>query len=177
MLKNLISRKNLYLIILASTSFLAVLGLYPGMGGEGQQRGVALWENKIDQSGFILAVLYDYWPNFFNSWLYSLSLLQIVMYLIGTKFIYGFLSSPKMRKLYILISIIGVFFMFQVVRDATALLTASILAGSSASKSKSISFSAVIILLGGKRASPLTLTNRLRFVTPPCSFRTITYIR
>ena len=25
--------------------------------------------------------------------------------------------------------------------------------------------------MGGKRASPLTLTNRLRFVTPPCSFR------
>ena len=121
MLKNFISRKNLYLIILASTSFLAVLGLYPGMGGEGQQRGVALWENKIDQSGFILAALYDYWPNFFNSWLYSLSLFQLVLYLIGIKFIYGSIWTPKMRKFLILISTVGVFFMFQVVRDATAL--------------------------------------------------------
>lgn len=121
MLKNLISRKNLYLIILASTSFLAILGLYPGMGGEGQQRGVTLWENKVDTSGFILAVLYDFWPNFFNSWLYSLSLFQLVLYLIGTKFIYGSISTSKMRKFLILISTVGVFFMFQVVRDATAL--------------------------------------------------------
>ena len=121
MLKKIKSKINRYRVVLALTSFLAIMGLYPGMGGEGEQRDVALWENKIDQSGFILAVLYDNWPNFFNSWLYSLSLLQIFMYLIGTKFIYGYLSSPKMRKLYILISIIGVFFMFQVVRDATAL--------------------------------------------------------
>ena len=121
MLNNLISRKKLYWIILTCTSFLAVLGLYPGMGGEGQQRDVSLWENKVDSSGFVLALFYDYWPNFFNSWLYSLSLFQIVLYLIGTKFIYGSISTSKMRKFLIIISTVGVFFMFQVVRDATAL--------------------------------------------------------
>ena len=30
---------------------------------------------------------------------------------------------------------------------------------------------------GGNGSSPLTLSNRKRFVTPPCSCRTITYIR
>ena len=121
MLKKPISRKNLFRVVITFTSFLAILGLYPGMGGEGSQRDVDLWENRTDGAGFILSLLYDYWPNFFNSWLYSFSLFQITMYLIGTKFIYDSLVSLKMRKFLILISIVGIFFMFQVVRDATAL--------------------------------------------------------
>lgn len=121
MLKKPLSRKNLFRVVIAFTSFLAILGLYPGMGGEGSQRDIDLWENRTDGAGFILSLLYDYWPNLFNNWLYSFSLFQITMYLIGTKFIFDSLVSSKMRKFLILISIVGIFFMFQVVRDATAL--------------------------------------------------------
>jgi hypothetical protein len=97
-----------------------IIGMYPGVGGEGAQRNIPIYNDKYDNSGFLLPLIYGYWPNLFGSWLFTLGLLQICLYSIGMKFIFDNLGNKFLRLTFIFPYLIGVFFVLQVVRDATS---------------------------------------------------------
>lgn len=99
--------------------FLAI-GLYPGIGGEGAQREVSRFQDKHDFSGFFTPFVYGFWPDSWMSWLFSLSVVQVAIYSAGMKLFFTNLSNNTLRKIFIFVYIVGVFFVFQVVRDATA---------------------------------------------------------
>lgn len=99
---------------------LIIFGLYPGMGGEGAQRNISSYKEKMDNGGFLVPLIYGYWPDFIIGWLYSFAILQITIFSIGMRLIFNKLENPSIRKIFIFIYIIGVIFLLQVVRDATA---------------------------------------------------------
>ena len=106
-----------FLIIL---SFFVLLGAYPGYGGEGAQRSVKTISEKNDFAGFIVPTLYGYWPDAPGNWLYSLTLFQLVLYFFGINFISKQVKSSLIRVFFFITSTVGMFFLLQVVRDATA---------------------------------------------------------
>ena len=108
---------QLFLILFCA---LLILGLYPGSGGEGAQREVSRFQDKHDLSGFFTPLVYGFWPSLWSGWLYSLTLFQIAVYSIGMKLIFKKLLNKNLRRIFIFVYILGVFFVFQVVRDATA---------------------------------------------------------
>jgi hypothetical protein len=101
-------------------SFFVILGAYPGSGGEGAQRSVKSISDKNDFGGFIVPILYGYWPDTPANWLYSVTLLQLVLYFFGIKFISKQVKNNLIRIFFFITSTIGMFFLLQVVRDATA---------------------------------------------------------
>jgi hypothetical protein len=96
------------------------VGLYPGVGGEGAQRSIKFYHDKFDNSGFLVPLIYGYWPNLFGSWLFALGLIQICLYTIGMYLILNNLKIYKLRLLFYIIYFVGIFFVLQVVRDATS---------------------------------------------------------
>jgi hypothetical protein len=112
--------KRYYQLPLILFSIFLVIGLYPGVGGEGAQREVPRFLDKHDFSGFVTPLVYGFWPDSWISWLYSLSIFQIVIYSTGMKLFFDKLSNNTLRNMFIFVYIVGVFFVFQVVRDATA---------------------------------------------------------
>lgn len=112
--------KRHYQLPLILFSSCLLIGLYPGVGGEGAQREVSRFLDKHDFSGFVTPLVYGFWPDSWISWLYSLSIFQIAIYSAGMKFFFDKLRNITLRNVFIGIYIVGVFFVFQVVRDATA---------------------------------------------------------
>ncbi len=112
--------KRFFQLLLILFCALLILGLYPGQGGEGAQREVSRFQDKHDLSGFFTPLVYGFWPNSWFGWLYSLTLFQIAVYSIGMKLIFKKLINNNLRRIFIFVYILGVFFVFQVVRDATA---------------------------------------------------------
>jgi hypothetical protein len=154
--------KKLYRTILSLVCILVIVGLYPGMGGEGAQRDINQWKQKRDQSGFIVSLFYDGWPSFSDNWLFSFSLFQILVFGVGIKFINDSLSRTQMRWSLLLISSIGFIFMFQVVRDATLLALCTLGLGLTLRSKKSIHrlnkilfFFGIVILITGALFKPV----------------------
>ena len=112
---------NLYFPSLVIFITLILIGVYPGIGGEGNQRNTNLIQEKTDFGGFLVPLLYGYWPDSPINWLYSLTIFQVAVYLIGMKLIYNQLKYTVIKQLFLFITIIGFFFLLQIVRDSTAL--------------------------------------------------------
>lgn len=112
--------KQVYWLLPTFFGILIILGLYPGLGGEGAQRNISIYREKMDNSGFLVPLIYGYWPDFIISWLYSFAIFQITIFSIGMKLIFNKLEDQVIRKIFILIYIFGAIFLLQVVRDATA---------------------------------------------------------
>jgi len=112
--------KQFYWLLPTFFGILIILGLYPGLGGEGAQRNVSTYRQKMDNGGFLLPLIYGYWPDFIIGWLYSFAVFQITIFSIGMKLIFDKLENPVIRKIFISIYIFGAIFLLQVVRDATA---------------------------------------------------------
>lgn len=113
-------KKFTFRITLILFMVLFIVGLYPGVGGEGAQRSINSYNEKFDNGGFLLPLIYGYWPNLFGSWLFTLGLIQICLYTIGMYFILKNIKIFKLRALFYFIYFVGVFFVLQVVRDATS---------------------------------------------------------
>ena len=112
--------KQVYWLLPTVFGILIILGLYPGLGGEGAQRNIATYREKMDNSGFLVPLIYGYWPDFIFGWLYSLALFQISIFSIGMKLIFDKLENQRIRRFIIPVYVFGVIFALQVVRDATA---------------------------------------------------------
>jgi hypothetical protein len=112
--------KQVYWLLPTFFGILIILGLYPGLGGEGAQRNISIYREKMDNSGFLVPLIYGYWPDFIISWLYSFAIFQITIFSIGMKLIFNKLEDQVIRKIFMLIYIFGAIFLLQVVRDATA---------------------------------------------------------
>ena len=112
--------KQVYWLLPTFLGILIILGLYPGLGGEGAQRNISTYREKMDNSGFLVPLLYGYWPDLIIGWLYSLAIFQLTIFSIGMKLIFNKLENPAIRKIFILIYVFGTIFLLQVVRDATA---------------------------------------------------------
>ena len=112
--------KQFYWLLPTFFGILTILGLYPGLGGEGAQRNISTYREKMDNGGFLVPLIYGYWPDFIIGWLYSFAILQITIFSIGMKLIFNKLENPAIRKIFILLYIFGAIFLLQVVRDATA---------------------------------------------------------
>jgi hypothetical protein len=116
-----ISLKKFFTILFSIILIIFVfLGAFPGFGGEGSQRNVKSISNKTDFSGFIIPVLYGYWPETSSNWLYSFTLFQLILYFIGIYLINKQFTSNLLKIFLLITAIIGMFFLLQVVRDATA---------------------------------------------------------
>lgn len=115
---NSIKSKQTFWLLYILFGVLIIFGLHPGMGGEGAQRNISSYKEKVDNSGFLVPLIYGYWPDFIIGWLYSFAIFQITIFSIGMKLIFNKLENPIMCKIFIFIYVIGVIFLLQVVRDA-----------------------------------------------------------
>ena len=97
-----------------------IVGLYPGMGGEGAQRDISTIQNKLGVTSFIVIFIYGYMPDFLLGYLFWLSLLQLIFYIVGVYFIFESLNKLRSKVFLILLSMVAFCFLLQVVRDATA---------------------------------------------------------
>jgi hypothetical protein len=97
-----------------------IVGLYPGMGGEGAQRDISTIQNKLGVTSFIVIFVYGSMPDFLLGYLFWVSLLQLIFYIIGVYFILESLNKLRSKIFLILLSIVAFCFLLQVVRDATA---------------------------------------------------------
>ena len=96
------------------------MGLYPGMGGEGAQRDIRTIQNKLGVTSSIVILIYGSMPDFLLGYLFWISLLQVIFYIIGVHFILESLNKLRSKIFLIFLSIIAFCFLLQVVRDATA---------------------------------------------------------
>ena len=90
--------KQVYWLLPTVFGILIILGLYPGLGGEGAQRNITTYREKMDNSGFLVPLIYGYWPDFIFGWLYSLALFQISIFSIGMKLIFDKLENQRIRR-------------------------------------------------------------------------------
>ena len=97
-----------------------IVGLYPGMGGEGAQRDISTIQNKLGITSFIVILIYGSMPDFLLGYLFWVSLLQLIFYIVGVYFILEGLNKLRSKIFLIFLSIIAFCFLLQVVRDATA---------------------------------------------------------
>jgi hypothetical protein len=121
-------QRSLRFLIGALLLILFIAGIFPGTGGEGAQRESQNLSEKTDWWNFATAGLYGSWPNFFGSWEFSLTVVQVLIYLLGIYLISRELSLKQNRFFFIIISTTGALFVIQLWRDATlfSLLTLSL---------------------------------------------------
>lgn len=103
------------------------VGVYPGTGGEGSQREIAVLEDKTDWWNFSTAFLYGYWPTTFDNWQFTLTILQLSCYTLGIYSFFVSLTSDRYRRLFLISAVIGGYFAMQLWRDAS-LFSFSVLA-------------------------------------------------
>ena len=104
-----------------SISFLIVVGIFPGSGGEGAQRELEKLSQKRDWWNFATAALYGMWPDSKLPWTYTLTLFQLSLYLLGVWLILMKFKPGINRKVFFIISVLGAMFVVQLWRDATLL--------------------------------------------------------
>jgi len=121
-------QRSLRFLIGALLLILFIAGIFPGTGGEGAQREFQNLSQKTDWWNFATAGLYGSWPNFFGSWEFSLTVVQMFIYLLGIYLISRELTLKQNRFFFIIISTTGALFVIQLWRDATlfSLLTLSL---------------------------------------------------
>lgn len=110
-------RDVLIYFVLLFFIFLTIFSLYPGTGGEGGQRELA-FSKKIDWWNFAPALLYGKWPSIGSNWAFSLTLVQVSIFIVATIIIYCTISTRKTRILFLLMSYPGFFFSIQLWRDS-----------------------------------------------------------
>lgn len=120
MLRISISGKIKVFIILILIVFV-VVGIFPGTGGEGAQREIPALDEKRDWWNFSTAALYGLWPDGYYPWTFSLTIAQLVIYVLGVWLIYRELQLSQNRKAFNFIALIGGVFVFQLWRDSTLL--------------------------------------------------------
>ena len=98
-----------------------VVGIFPGTGGEGAQREIPALDEKRDWWNFSTAALYGLWPDGYVPWTFSLTIAQLVIYVLGVWLIYRELQLSQNRKAFNVIALIGGVFVFQLWRDSTLL--------------------------------------------------------
>ncbi len=121
-------QRNLRLGIGALLLTCLTIGIFPGTGGEGAQRELQDFDQKTDWWNFATAGLYGLWPNVLGPWEFSLTVVQLLIYLFGIYLFYREFKLPQNRKLFIAIATLGALFVIQLWRDATlfSLLTLSL---------------------------------------------------
>ena len=84
-----------------------IVGLYPGMGGEGAQRDISTIQNKLGITSFIVILIYGSMPEFLLGYLFWVSLLQLIFYIVGVYFILEGLNKLISKIFLILLSIVA----------------------------------------------------------------------
>lgn len=136
---------------------LFIFSIYPGTGGEGGQKHLKAMNLKIDWWNFFPALIYGNWPGNALPWRYSLGIFQTLVFILGIFLIYRRLSQISSKILLIILSIIFLFFVAQVLRDASMLsiytFSVGILLNSDVNKNKFknilISLSVLTAIIGG----------------------------
>ena len=100
---------------------LVIVGIFPGVGGEGAQREIPVLSEKQDWWNFSTAALYGLWPNGFFPWTFSLTIAQLMIYAVGVWLMRRELKLSQNRRLFNFLAMIGGVFAFQLWRDATLL--------------------------------------------------------
>ena len=100
------------------------MAIFPGSGGEGGQREINEFSEKIDWWNFAPAALYGKWPSFGSNWTYTLSLFQFLLFIFSTFLIYKELLEKKLRIIFLIFSYLGAFFVIQLWRDSTLFVCA-----------------------------------------------------
>lgn len=115
--------KNQKVIMIFSFLYLIlfIFSIYPGTGGEGGQRDLPTLSTKIDWWNFFPAFIYGYWPTNLLPWRYSLGIFQTLLFIFGNFLIYRKLSHNTSKILLYLLAMIFLFFVAQVLRDASML--------------------------------------------------------
>lgn len=115
--------KNQKIIVVFTFLYLSlfIFAIYPGTGGEGAQRELEPLNTKIDWWNFFTAFIYGNWPTSVLPWRYSLGIFQTILFLLGNFLIYRELSQNSSKILLYILSIIYLFFVAQVLRDASML--------------------------------------------------------
>ena len=104
--------------------FVIAVAIYPGSGGEGGQREINQFSEKIDWWNFAPAALYGKWPSIGSNWTYTLSLFQFLLFIFSTFLIYRELLDKKLRIFFIIFTYLGAFFVIQLWRDSTLFVCA-----------------------------------------------------
>ena len=118
-MRTLLHSRKFQVVIFWTFILIAVVGIYPGTGGEGGQRDLAGLDQKTDWWNFGTAALYGLWPNGLLPWSYTLTIVQLTIYAFGVFLIRKNLKPGANRKILTGISLIGALFVCQLWRDAT----------------------------------------------------------
>ena len=99
-----------------------IYSTFPGRGGyEGGQREILLLKDRNDNWGFIVPLVYGNWPNLFNHWRFTLVLLQLTLFWIGSYLILKNAKFSNFISKFIVATIllVGSVFASQLWRDSS----------------------------------------------------------